>query len=222
MAQTLLADGVEVYGVSRRTPDFLQNGDLFHFQSVDLAHLDRLESDLAQLFGEERHLDVVFLNAGILGKIQEMRVSDLDYLKNMMDINVWSNKIICDFLFQNKFEVSQLITLSSGASISGGYGWNGYAISKAALNMLTLLYARENPKTHFCALAPGLIQSAMQETISSLSKEEAERFDSIKRLQKARGTSDMPAPEKAARRIIEILPALKAKPSGSFQDLRKL
>ena len=44
-------------------------------------------------------------------------------------------------------------------------GWNGYALSKAALNMMMKLYAAERPGTDFSALAPGLVDTAMQEAM---------------------------------------------------------
>ena len=86
--------------------------------------------------------------------------------------------------------------------------------------MLTQLYAREFPETHFTALAPGLIDTPMQDYLCEHADEI--RFPSVKVLKAARNTPDMPKPETAARTIISLFPKLLAYPSGSFVDIRKI
>ena len=90
----------------------------------------------------------------MLGSLGDMSEAQLDDLKRVMDVNVWSNKTVLDALFARAFPVKQVVTISSGAAVNGNRGWRGYSISKAALNMLTRLYAAENPDTHFCARWP--------------------------------------------------------------------
>ena len=92
--------------------------------------------------------------------------------------------------FPNDRTIDQVIAISSGASQSGSRGWNGYSLSKAALNMLVKLYAGERPETHFTSLAPGLIDTAMQDYLTNLPEDS--RYAPLEVLKAAKGTPKMP------------------------------
>ncbi|MDH5718171.1 MAG: SDR family NAD(P)-dependent oxidoreductase [Spirochaetia bacterium] len=220
LALNYLDSGWNVIGLSRRNPKWGYEKENLHFQSVNLAKFDEIERNLEGLFEHTKSIDIAILNAAILGEISDLAEADLTEVKKIMDVNVWANKIIFDFFIHSKINVKQIVAISSGASKSGGRGWNGYGISKAALNMLVQLYASEMPETHITALAPGLIDSSMQEYISSLSHDTAEKFPTVKRLKEARGTNDMPKPKEAAKKIISFLPKLLTMPSGKYYDIR--
>ena len=49
--------------------------------------------------------------------------------------------------------------------MNGSKGWGAYSLSKAGLNMLLKVYAKEMPETHFTALAPGIIDTPMVQHI---------------------------------------------------------
>lgn len=167
LAKVYLERGAEVYGCSRREPaDLVANG--LRFASVDLTD----ETGGARTFGElirtAGHFDTVILNAGKLGEIRDMADTPLDDLRETMEVNVWANKWLLDALFADGRTVGHVVAISSGASQSGSRGWNGYSLSKAALNMLVKLYAGERPETHFTAFAPGLVDTAMQDYLTNL------------------------------------------------------
>ena len=210
----------QVYGVSRRVPDDLLANLNFHFQSLDLGELDRIPVVLEKLFYQVERIKVAVLNAGILGTIGDMAETNLSELKQLMDTNLWANKIILDCLLKGRFKPIQIISISSGAAVNGNRGWGGYSLSKAALNMLTQLYAREFPETHFTALAPGLIDTPMQDYLCEFADET--RFPSVKTLKAARNTPKMPKPVTAAQNIISLFPKLLNYESGSFVDIRTM
>ncbi len=216
----LLERGWEVLGTSRRRPEDLTSQDRFHFEAWDMSRLDEIASPLKKLLGRRTRLDLVILNAGVLGKIRDLVDTPFEDLRHTMDVNVWSNKVVLDTLFGLSMRVDQVVAISSGAAVSGARGWNGYAISKAALNMLTALYAAERPETHFAALAPGLIETAMQDYLCALPTRD--EYAVVERLKRSRGTKEMPGPRDAARQLIEVLPALREQRSGSFVDVRHL
>jgi benzil reductase ((S)-benzoin forming) len=135
-------------------------------------------------------------------------------MKQVLDVNLWANKAVLDGIFRIGIHLRRVVTISSGAAIHGGRGWNAYSISKAALNMLTALYAAEHPQVHFCALAPGIIDTAMQDKIAALPDEE--RFASFDRLKKAKGTELMPSPEQAAARLVKGIEKAGHECSGEF------
>ncbi len=210
-----------VYGVSRRIPADLINRPEFRFASVDLRQEAEARLALTDLLADPRHLNSVILNAGVLGQIADMRDTTLSQLQELMAANVWSAKTTLDAAFAACPQIDQVIAISSGAAVNGNRGWNGYAISKAALNMLVQLYAREQEDTHFVAVAPGLIDTAMQDYLCST--ESDPRFPSLQALKSKRGTAEMPDPAAAASRLAKIFDEIKKiTSSGQFIDVRQL
>ena len=207
-----------VYGCSRRGCDGL--GGFLSDMRCDLTDFDGLPVMLEDLLGAAGKLDLVILNAGILGEIRDMADTPLADIRRIMDINVWSNKVMLDWLIRSGMEVSQIIMISSGASILGNRGWGGYALSKSALNMLAKLYAHEMPDTHLVSLAPGLIDSDM---MSYLCEEaDVEKFPALTRLREARNTDAMQTTAQAAANIASVVQRLRDFDSGSFVDIRQL
>lgn len=225
-AKALLNQGYTVYGLSRSTPPpEVATHPSYHFAALDLSHSDLIPTALDTLFTAESktpvsHLDLVILNAGVIGHIQDLKDTPISELTRTMDINVWANKHIIDTLFSLVPSITQVVAISSGASRNGNRGWNGYAISKAALNMLIQLYAPEYSNTHFCALAPGLIDTSMQDYLCALPK--SDKYPSIERLKEARHTPTMPTPDIAAKQLLAQLKKALTHPSGSYLDSRSL
>jgi NAD(P)-dependent dehydrogenase (short-subunit alcohol dehydrogenase family) len=219
LADQYLKAGAVVYGCSRRKPEDLVHRGL-RFAKVDLSCESTARPALATLIEEVERFDRVILNAGKLGEIRDMQDSPLDDLRETMEVNVWANKWLLDELFSEKRRIDQVVAISSGASQSGSRGWNGYSLSKAALNMLVKLYAGERPDTHFTSLAPGLIDTAMQDYLTNLPEDP--RYAPLEVLKAAKGTAKMPDGETCARQLIDAFPKLKDLQSGQFADIRKL
>jgi len=216
LAGYLLAQGWAVYGCSRRGCDLPGVRD----QIVDLADPDAVPVALDDLLTGVAALDLVVLNAGILGDISDLVRTPLQDLRQVMEVNVWANKSVMDWLHARGGSVAQIVMISSGAAVLGNRGWSGYALSKATLNMLARLYAHEFPDTHIAALAPGIIDTAMMDYLCEVA--DAAAFPALERLRRARGTGSMPGPREAAGRLVSVLPALKDWPSGSFVDIREI
>lgn len=215
LAAYYLEHGSTVAGLSRTANASNPSGMTSH--CVDFSKLESLGDTLDTMFDETTRFDIAFLNAGVLGPISAMTDTALDDLQAVMDVNLWSNKILLDWLAARPSAPKQIVLISSGAGVRGNYGWGAYALSKAALNMLAQLYAHELPDTHICALAPGLVATAMQEELAGY---DASTYPSLERLRQARAADTMPAPRDVAQRIAGILPRLVEHPSGSFVDIR--
>ena len=128
--------------------------------------------------------------------------------------------MILDWLIERALPVTQVVAISSGAAVNMSYGWGGYSLSKAALNNLIKLYAHEMPDTHLTALAPGLVDTAMQDYLCD--EVDAGDYPSVQKLQDARGTERMPDADGAAQMLLDLLESLRDGESGQFVDVRDL
>lgn len=221
LATFYLQQGWRVLGTSRRTPADLLEHSQFHFRSIDLSHPAAIGPPIIALLNQMRHLDLVILNAGVLGGFGDLGDADLDDLAHTMQVNVWSNKCVLDALYSTGVTIEQVVAISSGASVNGNRGWSGYSISKAALNMLVTLYAREQPQTHFAALAPGLVDTFMQEQLRARVPDE--RYPAVEVLRGKQHSADMPQPDRAAEALAATMAELPQRiDSGAYADIRAL
>lgn len=225
LAKAYLERGDQVMGFSRRDlpwtpPD--ASSEALRFTRQDISNLETLPQTLTHLTKGFEKIHLLVLNAGVLGEMRDIGKTSMEEIQRVMTINTWSNKILLDHLYDRGIAIDQVIGMSSGAAISGSRGWNAYALSKAALNMLLQLYAAERPDTHFCSLAPGLVDTAMQDYLCSLPAADCEIYPTVARIQQARGTDSMPSPEALAQRLLHTFERVRSKPSGSFIDIRDL
>jgi NAD(P)-dependent dehydrogenase (short-subunit alcohol dehydrogenase family) len=220
LAKYYVDSGHLVYGISRKMNEELNNYSNFHFLVQDITRFSELETNLFSFLKDVQVFDLVILNAGVLNEIKDLKDTSLHEIMKVMDVNVWANKILIEALFREVSKIRQVVAVSSGAAVSGARGWNAYSLSKATLNMLINLYAKEYPGTHFCALAPGLVDTGMQDYIFSL--EDDEKFPIVKRLKEAKGTGKMPKPDEAARSFARAVKLAKNYESGIFLDVRKM
>ena len=214
LAQAYLENGDTVYAIGRNISGKLDHYPHFFFFPYDLSETFVIQSTLKE-FLQDRSFDLVILNAGVLGDIQTLSQTDLMVAKEVMEINVWANKELIDALYANA-QVKQIIGMSSGAAVNGSKGWGAYSLSKAALNMLLKIYAKELPDIHFTALAPGVIRTPMVEHI--INEVNDSTFSSARRLKEG----PIQTPEEAAKNLISVFPKLLTYESGSFIDVRTM
>ncbi|WP_376691423.1 SDR family NAD(P)-dependent oxidoreductase [Wenzhouxiangella sp. EGI_FJ10409] len=222
LTEALLERDAIVWGMSRRGCPLAEHDDEgIRDRKQDIGNLNHLEEGLDRLLSDCQRLDLVVLNAGMLGRIQEISNTDVHDLEHMMRVNVWANKLILDWFIERQIPIDQVVAISSGAAVNMNYGWGGYSLSKAALNNLVKLYAPEMPDTHLISLAPGLVETGMQDYIRD--EVDGEEFPSVQKLKEARGTENMPKPREVGETILDLLDDLrKNHESGDFVDLRNL
>src|SRR5262245_10634740 len=109
LAKRYLDQGETVYGVSRRKPEDLASNPRFHFAAHDLGKLYELGPVVDALVPQGTALDVVVLNAGILGEIQDLKATSFAELRGIMDVNVWSCKALLDCLWARGATIGQVV-----------------------------------------------------------------------------------------------------------------
>lgn len=214
LAEAYLENGDTVYAIGKTISGKLDHYPHFFFFPYDLSETFMIQSTLKE-FLQDRTFDLVILNAGILGDIATLSQTDLMVAKEVMEVNVWANKELIDTLHANA-EVKQIIGISSGAAVNGSKGWGAYSLSKAALNMLLKVYAKELPDIHFTALAPGVIRTPMVEHI--IKEVDDNKYPSAKRLKEG----PIQTPKEAAKNLMAVFPQLLEYESGSFVDVRTM
>ena len=186
----------------------------FYFKEFDLSKIDTIKKSLTSFMDNIHDIEVVYLNAGMLGEIKEMKHLSTNEIKEVLDLNVFANKELLDILSKSK--VKNVIGISSGAALKGSKGWGAYSLSKSSLNMLLNLYAKEMLNTKILAVAPGVIETPMTDIIRF------EVDDNIFTSAKVLKEGEIQQPLDAATRLHEVIKRADEFESGSFIDVRKI
>jgi benzil reductase ((S)-benzoin forming) len=204
-------NGNEVYGISRKKVKEC------HHISCDLSDLSSIKKKLETLLKDISHLDLIILNAGILGTIKTVENWSIDEINEIMNINVWSNKVLLDWTLKN-IKVDQVVAISSGASHHSYKGWGGYSLSKSTLKMLMDVYSKDKNDSHFISVAPGLVDTSMQDYLCS--EVDSKIFPVINKFIEARKNGSMQTPDDIAETMFRMIPEFKTLINGSYIDLR--
>ncbi|MGA1938859.1 SDR family NAD(P)-dependent oxidoreductase [Arcobacter sp. YIC-310] len=207
-----LEKGFKVYGISRTKPQ-IENKN-FIFKNFDLSNINEIKIKLQSFIENIKTIETVYLNAGMLGEIKASTKTQVSELNKVYELNVYANKELLDILATIK--VSNIIAISSGASVNGSKGWASYSLSKAGVNMLINLYSKELQETKLLAVAPGVIETPMTDYIRF--DIDDEEFPSAKRLKE----SHIQKPEEAAKRLDDVISNINNFESGSFINVRNI
>lgn len=207
-----LSKGYKVFGISRRKPNI--KNENFIFKSIDLSKYKNIKDELSQDLKEINEFEIVFLNAGVLGPIKELKNLIIEEIQRVHEINVYANKELLDIF--SLLNVKNIIATSSGASKNGSIGWGAYSLSKSNLNMLINLYSKEMQNTKLISLAPGVIETPMTDHIRF--KVDDNIFTSAKVLK----NGEIQTPNEAALRVANFINRINEFESGSFVDVRNI
>lgn len=216
IAEHLLIQGETVIGLGRNNT-IEHNNYTYYF--LDLNS----ELDLSFLELNIEGQVTLINNAGIIGEIDRISSQknwDLDFV---LKINTTSPMHLAKEVYKRMIDKSlfTLVNISSGAAKRSIPSWAAYCSSKAALNMLSESFALEerelgnSPKVY--CVAPGVIDTDMQLTIRSTSKD---KFSQNDRFVELKENGELYSPEECAIKLIRLLNTPYDK--GIFYDLRDL
>lgn len=112
-------------------------------------------------------IDVIINNAAVLLPVARIAESDVRQWQQLYQVNVVGPYLLTRAALPHLRQSAnaRVINISSGAALSPMPGWSAYCSSKAALNMFTAVLAAEESAVTALALRPGVIDTAMQQTL---------------------------------------------------------
>jgi NAD(P)-dependent dehydrogenase (short-subunit alcohol dehydrogenase family) len=133
---------------------------------LDLTEFDKIDQMAAAIWQRFGRLDIVVGNAGILGELGPLGHLDPKLFQRMIDLHVTANwRLIraCDPLLRQAPAGRALFTSCAAGRAATAY-WSGYAVTKAALEMMVRVYAAELGLTRVKAVLvdPGPVATALR------------------------------------------------------------
>lgn len=173
VARALAAEGAHVVLIGRtvgaleETDDEIrQTGGSATLVPLDLRDGDALDRLGASIFARWRRLDILVGNAGMLGPLTPLAHMKPKAWADLLDLNLTANWRLIRALdpLLRQSDAGRAIFVTSGAAHKARAYWGGYAVTKAALEMLVRTYAAECARSNVRAnlLNPGPVRTAMR------------------------------------------------------------
>jgi len=192
ISERFLKEGAEVWGIgTREPPDLKERGDVwkgkFHWASVDLSLLERVEAAIDALVKEAGGFEILVNNAGITKDNLSFRMTLEDFQK-VLDINLTASFIAARTVGRDMIRKRKgtIINMASVVGIHGNGGQINYSASKAGVIGITKSLAAEvaGRGVRVNAIAPGFIDTDMTAAMTAEAKEKTAALIPLKRLGK--------------------------------------
>lgn len=172
-AKAFAAEGAHVIAVARTVggleeldDDIQKAGGSATLVPLDLKDGDGIDRMGKSIYDRWGKLDILLGNAGVLGGITPLGHISPKEFDEVMTVNVTANWRLLRSMdpLLNKSTAGRVLMVSSGAARSRRPFWGAYSISKAALETMTITYAREMAHTKIKTLIinPGPLRTAMR------------------------------------------------------------
>lgn len=193
-------------GLCSRSAPALEDSERVLARQVDVTDEKAVEAFGAAVVERFGAIDLWINNAGVLEPIGPLRDADGEAFRRHIDVNVngvfhGSRAYVRQVRARGGGGV--LINISSGAGRNGYFGWSAYCAGKAAVDRMSECIALEEAdvglRVH--AVAPGIIDTHMQELIRATP---AERFPQVERFRKLKEDEAFSSPSFVAERMLEL------------------
>lgn len=181
LTRKLLIRGNTIFAVSRTMNEDLvelaSNLNVpFYYSEADLSKREEAELFINGVF-DKIHLNendriALINNAGMLNPVGPLKSTDFVLAEKHLNLNLLAPVILSSIFISRteSYDIPKVIlNMSSGAAFYPYSGWSIYCSSKAGLDMFTkvagLEQTSEEHRLTIFALAPGIIETGMQESI---------------------------------------------------------
>ena len=148
---------------------------------------------------------VLINNAGCIGPITPLHQHSEEDIASTYYLNVIAPAILSKqfmAVFAEKASECIVLNISSGAGKYPIHSWSTYCSSKAALDMLSLAADLEHPNVKFYSVAPGIVDTPMQDEIRQADKS---NFPEVERFIEYKENGDLSSSEEVARKYLTFL-----------------
>jgi len=216
----------ELIAIARAPDADIPGGTLFSADLADLSAVAKVAARIqARIRGRSYEKAVLINNAGIVQPVAPLERADAAELERNLAVNLVTPMLLMrEFLrvTEGVAKLRRIVNISSGAGRRPISGWSAYCAAKAGLDMATRVVALEAQSRGLAveavSLAPGVIDTAMQERVRGA---EARDFADVDRFKQMKADGSL---RRAADVAADIL---RAERSGRLAnnpvaDLREL
>jgi sepiapterin reductase len=228
MAAQLAASGGSLVTLSRNS-----SSALAEIASVNGTHLTQIDVDLASTSAVKRaasqlipllnrHSQVRLIhNAGVVTPIaQSQDLMNLEAINDAFHVNITSAIFLTAHVLSHTPQATdrRVMLISSGAGRNVSSGWAVYCATKAAMDRYAeAAQLDQGSHARIVSMAPGVIDTPMQETIRATSKDD---LPSLERFIGFKENKQLADPATVAQRLLKVLES-EAFGTQTIDDIRQ-
>lgn len=168
----------------------------FQFICGDLTTQETQDELIKHTVTQFKRLNSLVLNHGILSPVNNVTNFKSSEWEQHYQVNLFSNvSLVSRCLPFLEISNGNIIAVSSGASVKPYYGWSAYCSSKAALNSFMASVALEIAEVNTIAIAPGVVDTQMQNDIRNIFGPQNMTTESLKRFKDLHDNNQLLPPE---------------------------
>lgn len=211
--------GNTVIGISRTVPESWEGTELLPFDLSQTEGIPDLMKQAIAFIPESCDSVTLINNAGTIEPIGFVENNDPDSIVSSISLNLTAPMLLCT-AFIKELRVYRgdlkIMNISSGAGRKAYKGWSAYCAGKAGLDHFTVCLDEENDRVKAISVAPGIIDTGMQERIRE-SKEDD--FPLIDHFKEYKNSGMLSSPEETASKLIALI---KRQDFGSLEPILDL
>lgn len=232
LASKVIQEQHKVFCISRSINDNLKQQanelrtGLWYFEQ-DLTKLELIPQLIKEIFSYINPSVITEItlinNAGVIEPVKSLGECEASEIAYHLNLNLGAPVVLVNEFIKQSQSLKckkNIINITSGAASNPYAGWSLYCSTKAGLDMVTRTVALEQENVEFpvkiISIAPGIIDTPMQEKVRNAKKEDFPMQPKFENLYKQ---GKLTPPLDAASSILEMLAELKV-PNGSIIDLR--
>lgn len=224
LMKQLKRKGSKVIGIARTNEN-----EITDMVTADLSQTDQLAGILANVVEENRSSATSFTlinNAGTVEPIGLVGTIDESKMAQALAVNLTAPMVLSNAFISvlEKFEGrKRIVNISSGAGRNPYEGWGVYCTTKAGLDHFSRVVSLEQEKAEFpveiISIAPGIIDTGMQETIRASN---ADDFPLHDRFVDYKQQGHLSSAEETASKLIAVLDREDFGKLGPIADIRQI
>lgn len=205
LCHQLHQQGKLVIGIARSLPENWQGTKFFPYDLTQTEGIPKLMEEAIALIPGQCESVSLINNAGTIEPIGLVENNDPEKVMTSISLNLTAPMLLsASFvkLLQGVNGEKRIINISSGAGRKAYKGWSSYCTGKAGLDHFTVCLDEENDEVKAVSIAPGIIDTGMQERIRESDEEDFPLLDQFKEFK----TSGMlSSPEETASKLIDLI-----------------
>ena len=215
----------ELIALARAASGPIPGGMRIELDVADTAALERACDALERHVAGKRYAKAVLVNnAGVIPPVGPLERLDAGDIERNLVVNLVAPMLLMRRFLRATHDVAlrRIINISSGAARRPIFGWSTYSAAKAGLDMASRAVALEAETRglaiEVASLAPGVIDTAMQETVRGST---AEDFADVERFRAMKAEGVLRPADDVAADILRLEAEGRLR-GDAIQDLRSL
>ena len=204
LVSKLMDEGYYVVGLSRTE---IKRGENYEHHCIDLSDPEAVES--FDFTHDSNHVLLVN-NAGSIGAIQPIGKNPVSSLIEVSNLNALAPQLLINNFIKTylgNVESGHILNISSGAGKYPIDSWAPYCASKASLDLFSEtvqaeLNARGQENWYVHSVAPGVVDTPMQEVIRSANPED---FMVLQKFIDLKANNELSAPKAVAEQLNKVI-----------------